>query len=543
MSSESPSPDRNGTVDLFNALLVASRFLGGSPANRAILRDLPLEQGKLTTTHIAAAAAKLDLTVTTVPASLARLRTPYALPSILVPKKPHARAITLVKKNRRGFHGCFSPQSPTFFVPNKAIAAHSHALLLKPNFVLDQRSALLDFPDTVAWLRVPLMRNSPVYGLAVLASLCINLFAVAITFFVMAVYDRVTPNNSIESLIVLVAGISTVLVFDFTMKMLRAYMIDRAGQRFDITVGAGIFRKLLALRSVARPHSAGATANLVREFDSVRDFFTSATLVTLADLPFLLMFVGIIWLIGGKIVIVVLVAIPLVLLASLLLHWRLRPLIRENFRDGAQKSAFLHEIAVGIDSVKLANAQGWARRRYEALTLSASQSSLRTRLYSQGSTHFTALCVSGVTVGVVSVGALQIIAGELTVGALIASTMLSSRAMAPLTQISSLMAKWNHTRTAVKALDDLMSAETEHDASPLSGFITRDMVEGDIKLVGVDFAYPSHTGRSISSEGRGHSLFENLSLHITAGESIGVLGRIGSGKTTLLHLMSNLHQP
>ena len=220
---------------------------------------------------------------------------------------------------------------------------------------------------------------------------------------------------------------------------------------------------------------------------------------------------------------------------NILLQFPLRRLVAQSFQHNAQKSAFMHEVAVGVDTIKLANAQNWARQRYEDFLQSGSMVTRRLGKWTQFSSHWTSLTTSAVTVGTVSYGALGVLEGSLTTGAVIAATLLAGRAVGPLTQVPNLMTKWSHVRSALTAVSRLMRAPSE----TRRGLVFLAKLEGVLEVDQIGFAYPSGPGAS----GVAAPVLSNISFRMEAGEHIGVFGRVGSGKSTLLSLIANLWTP
>ena len=195
-------------------------------------------------------------------------------------------------------------------------------------------------------------RNWAVYGHVALAAVFVNLVALATPLFIMTVYDRVVPNNVIDTLLVLAIGVGLVYVFEFVVKTLRGYYIDVAGKRADVALAGGIFDHVLDIQMAARPASAGGFANTLREFETVREFFASATMATLVDLPFIALFIAVIWMIGGPIALVPAIAVPVVIIVGLLIQIPLNRVVREGFGQAEAKHGVLFETIGGLETIK-----------------------------------------------------------------------------------------------------------------------------------------------------------------------------------------------
>ena len=381
------------------------------------------------------------------------------------------------------------------------------------------------------WLWSTLLENWWIYGQVAIGAVLINVFALVTPLFIMTVYDRVVPNNALETLWVLAIGAAVVLGFDFVVKLLRGYYIDIAGKRADVILASRLFDRVLDLQMAARPRSAGGLANTLREFETVRDFLTSASLAAIVDLPFIGFFLVVIWLIAGPIVIIPGLAVPLVLIVGLFIQIPLTKIVRESFGESQAKHGVLFETLGGLETIKSIGAEGRMRHKWETFVGLSAQSSVKVRFLSLIALNFSALVQQAASVGMVVFGVLLISAGELTVGALIAVVILNGRTVGALAQIAQLMVRFNQARTSYRALTDIMKLPVERPADRT--FLHRPNLEGAIKFHEVNFTYP----------GSPMPALKNISFDIKAGERVGIIGRVGSGKSTIHKLMLGLFQP
>lgn len=385
-------------------------------------------------------------------------------------------------------------------------------------------------PRFAPWLVEPMWANRGLYVRVAIAAAMINLFGLASSIFAMTVYDRVLPNNAIASLVGLSIGLAIVVLFDFVLRTLRAYFIDIAGAKIDLKVGARVFRQLLELRLGQRRGSTGALTGMMRELESLRDFFTSATLSAVVDVPFIIINLAVIAALGGRVVLVPLAMIPLVTLVGLATHPALERLSGKAMGEGLAKQSVLVEAVGGIETVKTSGAGPLLARRWLGAIDNHSDSMLRQRLVSAIGMNVAASAQTLAYAGVVVVGVEMIADHDLTMGALIACSMLSGRAVAPLAQIATLLTRLTATRAAYRQLDWLMSLAPE---GPDGQALQPARIEGRIALRNVTFAYP----------GSPEPALRGVSLTIAPGDRVGVLGRVGSGKSTLARLLLGLHEP
>lgn len=404
------------------------------------------------------------------------------------------------------------------------------ALLIQPQFRLDARTQ--DIPELQRghWYWSTLWRAWPLYSEVLLASFFINLFALAAPLFVMNVYDRVVPNYALETLWALAVGAVLVFLFDFLLRSLRGYFIDMAGKQADVLLARRIFAQVLNTQSLAQPRSAGAFASHLHEFDSFREFFTSATLTTLIDLPFAALFLWVIWTLGGDLVLIPLLTMPLVLLVGLLLQIPLRRSVQKSLKLGAQKQASLIETLNSLETIKALGAESPRQKTWEHLAEEIAGSGLQSRFYSALAVNFSLLAQQVSYVGVVVYGVYLIADGTLSVGGLIACTILNGRALAPLAQIATLLTRYYQSHVALKALNQVMQQPTERNAQ--QHFVQRHALQGEICLENLRFTYPQQSQAAL----------DQVSLHIKAGEKIAIIGRIGSGKSTIARLLLGLYQ-
>lgn len=380
-------------------------------------------------------------------------------------------------------------------------------------------------PRASHWFWDVIYKSWPIYTEVLVASLLINIFAVSSPLFAMNVYDRVVPNHALETLWALAAGIAIVYSFEFIMKSLRGYFIDVAGKRSDIILSATIFEKVLGIKMASRPASVGAFASSLHDFESFRAFLTSATLTTLVDLPFLFIFLAVIYMLGGEIAFIPLLVLPLAIFAGIMAQTPLKKTITEISQFSSQKNALLVESLTNLESIKSTGAESQTQKRWEENIGKIAQLSLKSRLFSTMAVNFTAFLQQMASVAVVILGVYKISDGELTMGALIACTLLTGRALAPVSQVASLLTRYHQARTSLDTLNNMMTLPVERE--PGKKFLHRPTFTGNIEFKNISFSYPEQPIKAL----------DNISFKIKAGERVGFIGRIGSGKSTIEKLM------
>jgi ATP-binding cassette, subfamily C, bacterial LapB len=394
----------------------------------------------------------------------------------------------------------------------------------------DHELATVRQPRFAQWLAQPMLRNKSVYLKVGLAAAMINLFGLIVSLFTMTVYDRVIPNMAFSSLTALSIGIGIVLIFDFALRVLRAYFVDIAGADIDREIGGNVFDRLMRIRLDLKRGSTGALAGMMRELETLRDFFASASMTALVDVPFIVITLIFIAVIGGWLVMVPLLVVPLIVGAGYFTQPALDRLSARSMNEGLLKQSVLVESIGSLEMVKSSGAGPLLRRRWLRAIDDHADSSLRARLVSTIAVTVASSGNSIAYIGVVIVGVFMIADQSLTTGGLIACSILSGRAVQPLATIAQLLSRLSATRTAYNQINGLMSMPPE---GPLSGALSPARLQGAIEFRSVEFKYPGAAERSL----------RGISFAVKPGEKVALLGRVGSGKSTILRLLLGLYQP
>lgn len=406
-----------------------------------------------------------------------------------------------------------------------------YAFFSRPVARTDDRAGPAEIDTGREWFWSAFWKNRTLYGEVALAAVIINMFGVVGSLYVMNVYDRVVPNKAFDTLWVLAVGVLTVYFFDFMLRNLRSNFLDHAGRKADVNISAALFQQLLGMTMPARPASAGVLAANMREFEGLRDFFTSATMVALIDLPFVFLYIAIIAVVGGPIAFVPLAAIPIILAMGFYFQKKLVDVVKRSLHESALKNALLFETIIGLETIKVQAAEGHSQRNWEELTDKASRTAVESRHISALATHSALFIQQVVSAMIVVVGVYLISEGQLTQGGLVAAVLLSARAMGPMAQVAGLLTRFSQSKQALDQLDDLMKKPVERPAG--KGFITLPHVQGRVEFRDVVFAYPGQSTPAVN----------HLSFTIEPGEKVGIIGAVGSGKTTLERLLLNLYEP
>ena len=406
-------------------------------------------------------------------------------------------------------------------------------LFVRPHFRFDAGTppAADRTSGTRHWFWSALLAQRFVYRDVLWAALLINLFALALPMFSMNVYDRVVPNNAVETLWALAIGVLLVLAADLFMRLLRSHFVDEASARVDVTLSATLMEKVLGLRLEHRPESVGSFAQNLRGFEQVRDFIASSTVTALIDLPFALLFVAVLAWISPWLALPVLVAFGLILALGYSLQHRLHALSETTYQASAQRNATLIESLSAIETIKSQGAESVIQSKWERANLFLASTNVKMRGLSSGAMLATSTLTQLVAVAMILIGVTLISQRELTMGALIAASMLSGRALAPAGQIVGLLMQYQGARTALDSLNKIMAKPVERPAG--ESFIQRPQLRGDIEFRNVKFSYPNRTDSAI----------DGISFKISAGERVALIGRVGSGKSTIQRLIMGLYQP
>ncbi len=515
--------------------LVEMTRLHGRPSTRAALTaGIPLEKGCLTPSLIARSAARAGFASKIVRRPVERIDNAL-LPAILLLHGDEACILL-------GWEGEGDAASARLLFPESGqgeirlgreelLARYlGIAIFCRPRFTFDARAPEVGKVKLRHWFWGTLAEQWPVYRDVVAAALLINVFALVMPLFTMNVYDRVVPNNAVDTLWMMALGVLLIIGMDFGVRLLRGHFIDLAGARIDVQLSSSIMERVLGMRMEGKPASVGSFASNLRAFESVRDFIASATVSALIDLPFALVFILVIIWISWPLALIPLVALVIGLIYAYVVQHKMHELAETSYRAAAMRNGALIESLTALETIKTQCAEGTVQHKWESTTAFLARINAQTRLLSASAMNGAAAIQQSVNVLLIIGGVYLIHAGDLSMGGLIAVTMLGGRAITPLGQVVGLLMQYQNARTALESLEKMMTNPVERGDDE---FIHRPELAGDIEFRDVSFSYP----------GQAEPALRNVSFRIRAGEKVVVIGRTGSGKTTLQKLILGLYKP
>lgn len=518
---------------LLACLIELSNIVGRPTTAGTLLGGLPLTEDVLTLALFPRAAAHVDLNAKLVSYQLSRAATHFPVPLVLLLKD---NDVCLLKSiTDHGTAKIINPPNldgEEVSLEDLKKAYTGKAFQVEPDYHFSSpASHVATDHANVSWFWGSVGSLWSAYGEMLISSILINLFALAVPLFTMNVYDRVVPNQSFQTLWVLSTGIFIVFMFDVLMRMLRSYFVDEAGKSVDVEVSAKILEKIMGIKMSERPNSVGAFANTIQSFDAIREFITSTTVTVLVDLPFSLLFILVIGMIGGKLVLIPLILLPITFLFGYILQTPLSDLSKVSQRYSSEKQAILYEVLGNIETIKTSCSENVMQMRWEQATNLASKISTRLRFMVNLGIYFSIFFQQMGTVLIVIAGVYEISHNQLTVGGLIACSILSSRALAPMSQLAALLTRYHQTKTSLQNLNRVMNLPIECPSDRT--YLHIPSLKGEIEFRDVQFQYA----------GRVAPVVQHFSIKVEPGEHIGIIGRVGSGKTTLSKLLLGLLQP
>ncbi len=395
--------------------------------------------------------------------------------------------------------------------------------------ILEPESSYPHLKENKHWFWSTLEPLYSVYGSVAVGTVFINIFALFSSVFSMNVYDRVVPNGAVETLYTLSFGMLILYSFDLAFKILRSRLLDAANLQIDIALSKQIFEHLLKVPLALKPKSLGGFSSLVTQFESFREFFASATLATLVDLPFMFLFIGMIAYMGHALVWTQLITVPLVAMITLGTQWLCQERVKKQQKTSSQKQTLLVESLYNLESIKFWGAEDVFQRRWALVLENSAQVHREIKSIQTVSSYLSQTVQSLAYVLMITYGVLMILEGSLTMGALIGCSILSSRALAPILQIGQLVLKWQQAKNSYQAMSQLVALPSESKKEGLSAH----NIDGFFEYQSVTFRYSADHQPSLNQ----------VNCQIRPGDKIGIVGPNGSGKSTFLKMMLGLYVP
>jgi ATP-binding cassette, subfamily C, bacterial LapB len=386
--------------------------------------------------------------------------------------------------------------------------------------------------EAFGWFWNTMWRFRRFYYEAMVATVVANVLTLATVFFAMTVFNRVIPIQAITSLWTLTIGVTIAMLLEFGMRWLKAMLVDEGGKRADLAVNATLLREIMSVRLDHRPQSIGIFASSMRDFDALRDFMSSSLFVTVADLPFVVLFLLVIWLTAGPLVLIPLVVLILLIIVSFAVQPTLMRAMRENMKQAGEKQSVLVESLLNLEMLKAHNAENYLQRRWEKSNAAAVSSFMKIRRVNAWVSGFTTTLSQATTVAMLVLGVFMIIDNTLTIGALIAVNILVGRILGPVSQTVQLATRYQQAKNALEMLDGLVRRprDRNHDQR----YLTPQSFEGHLVADNLEFSYPGPQPALV---------IDKVSVALGPGEHLALLGPVGCGKSTLLRLLSGLYKP
>jgi len=533
MERVAPSSDPRLSHDdpLLDGLLILCKQHNCAASRASLSAGLPMAEQRLSPALLPRAAARAGLQGRVIKRDLDAIAT-LNLPVLLLLKGGRSAVLTKWGDDGRALILPSEADGGEQWVTREALAEEyrGEAFFARPRHELEEaRNPLL--PRVHAWFRDTLKLSRWLYADAMVATLLVNTLGLMVPLFVMQTYDRVVPNQATATLWVLAIGLFIGTTFELLLRVLRSHLLDTAGKKTDVVLSAALFERITGMTMSARPATVGGFAQSIHDFQGLRDFLTAVTLTSLIDLPFALLIIAVIGLIGGWLVVIPLLAFPLTALFAFIVQTRLRDTVQKSLALASERQALLVETLGGLETLKACGAEGERQHRWEKTHGALTRLDSHARLLSAVAINGTLFLQQIAGMATIVAGVYAIVAGDLSVGGLVACYMLGSRVLAPLSQIASLITRLQQARLTMKSTDTLMALPQERREKQRP--IERKSLLGALQLNQLNFTYPGLSSPSL----------REINLSISPGERVAIIGRSGSGKSTLARLMMGLYTP
>tara|TARA_R110001583_G_scaffold172439_1_gene326193 strand:+ start:5311 stop:7449 length:2139 start_codon:yes stop_codon:yes gene_type:complete len=519
--------------ELSNCLQVICEHYKLTFSKDVLFSGLPLINGDLTPSIFSRAAERAGLKSKIATRSLTQIN-PSLLPVVLILDNNTACVLLSLNIEQQTVNVIYPDLPGADLVEpiaelNKRFSGQ--VIFVRPKHQFDKRAPSINRNNKGHWFWGVVKECRSLYRDVIISAVVINLFSVAMPLFVMNIYDRVVPNGAIETLWMLAIGVTIVLLADLMLKMVRNYYVELAASRIDVKVSASLMEKILNIRLADRPPSSGAFASGIQSFESVRSLLSSLTLVSLVDLPFVLLFSIIIAIISPVLVLPIIFGSLVIVVYAFSAQKKLHGLSNGAMQSSALKNAILVESIDNIEEIKSFHAESKVQIDWEKSTIFLARTQSQIRFISSSISNVSQFIQQIVGIVILIIGVYLISKGELTQGALIAAYMLSSRAMNPINLVAGVISQYHNAATSMKVLNTLMAQPSER---PLNTHkIPHNSFKGEIEFKNVFFRYDDDSKDVLS----------NVSFRIKAGDHVAILGKNGSGKSTIQKLLLGLYTP
>ncbi|MFV3304249.1 type I secretion system permease/ATPase [Pseudomonas sp. NY15181] len=516
---------------LLDGLLILCRLHGCTVSRNTLSAGLPLPDQRLSASLLPRAAARAGLQGRLLRRelkSISNLNLPVLLllndgrSAVLRQWRDDGQALILPCETEGG--------EQSVSVDELAAQYSGQALFARPRHELEAARKPL-VPRVEAWFRDTLSLSRWLYTDALVASLLINLLGMLVPLFVMQTYDRVVPNQALSTLWVLAAGLLLGTMFELLLRVLRSNLLDMAGKKTDVVLSATLFERITGMSMVAKPETIGGFAQSIHDFQGLREFLTALTLTSLIDLPFSLLMILVIGLLGGWLIAIPLLAFPITIVFALIIQSRLRDTVQKSLALGAERQALLIETLGGLETLKACGAESERQYRWESTHGALARLDNHARFLSALATNGTLFLQQFAGMAMICAGVYSILDGNLSVGALVASYMLNSRVLAPLGQIAGLITRYQQARLTMTSTDALMALPQERQ--PRQRPLERTQLHGALEVRQLNFSYM----------GQNTPALNHVGLRLAPGEKVGIIGKSGSGKSTFGRLLMGFYQP
>ena len=523
---------RIGHDPLLDCLVLLSEHFGTPCSAEALAAGLPLTRQHLSPELVPQAASRAGLSAKLDRRNLNSLPD-MLLPCILMLKDKQACILHEFDTTKNQAKVSFPETGGEALLTIEALEYQyvGYLFLIKQKYHGDRHFDVHIQETKKSWLWDSIKESAPIYRDVIIASILINIFALLSPLFVMNVYDKVVPNLAFETLWVLAIGAFAAYIFDFILKQIRAYLIDIAGKKVDVEISSKLFAKVIGVPLEKRASSVGGMAKQLGEFDSIREFLSSATITALVDLPFSILFIFIIWLVAGDLAYFSVIATILILGYSLLVQTKLKFAIEESNKFSGLRHGHLIESLSSLESIKANGAEGLIQHTWQQMVGHTAKWQLKTKTITNSVSNVSSFIIQFSVIAVIVLGVYRVAEGLISMGAIIAAVMLSSRAIGPMARVAALMTRYNQTKSSLRQIDGIMEQESEFENK--GHLISRNKLEGNIECEQVSFKYPNSEKTALYP----------FSLKIKPGEKVAIIGRNGSGKTTLAKLILGLYKP